>query len=122
MDPSTPFKRLGPVSRLREFVTPVEDVHVLAHLGVARVDPRQWRLRIDGMVERPFVLDLEEELLELPARELTAVFECYGNPLRPDDSSGMPPRQEPTRFAPALPTSGVGCSQLPAATQSTASS
>src|SRR5262245_21715098 len=83
MDPSTPFKRLGPVSRLREFVTPVEDVHVLAHLGVARVDPRQWRLRIDGMVERPFVLDLEE-LLDLPSRELTAVFECYGNPLRPD--------------------------------------
>jgi len=83
MDPSTPFKRLGPVSRLREFVTPVEDVHVLAHLGVAHVDPRQWRLRIDGMVERPFVVDLEE-LLELPARELTAVFECYGNPLRPD--------------------------------------
>jgi sulfane dehydrogenase subunit SoxC len=82
MDPSTPFKRLGPVSRLREFVTPVEDVHVLAHLGVAHVDPRQWRLRIDGMVERPFVVDLEE-LLELPARELTAVFECYGNPLRP---------------------------------------
>jgi hypothetical protein len=41
MDPSTPFKRLGPVSRLREFVTPVEDVHVLAHLGVAHVDPRR---------------------------------------------------------------------------------
>ena len=32
MDPSTPFKRLGPVSRLREFITPVQDVHVLAHL------------------------------------------------------------------------------------------
>jgi sulfane dehydrogenase subunit SoxC len=83
MDPSTPFKRLGPVSRLREFITPTEDVHVLAHLGVARVDPWQWRLRIDGMVERPLVFDLEE-LLRLPARELTAVFECYGNPLEPD--------------------------------------
>jgi len=83
MDPSTPFKRLGPVSRLREFITAVEDVHVLAHLGVARVDPRQWQLRIDGLVERPLVLELEE-LLGLPARELTAVFECYGNPLQPD--------------------------------------
>jgi sulfane dehydrogenase subunit SoxC len=83
MDPSTPFKRLGPVSRLREFITPVEDVHVLAHLGVARVDPRQWQLRIDGMVERSLVLDLEE-LLRLPARELAAVFECYGNPQKPD--------------------------------------
>jgi sulfane dehydrogenase subunit SoxC len=83
MDPSTPFKRLGPVSRLRDFVTPTEDVHVLAHLGVAHVDPAQWRLRIDGMVERPLVFDLEE-LLRFPPRDLTAVFECYGNPLEPD--------------------------------------
>jgi len=35
------------------------------------------------MVERPLVLDLEE-LLRLPARELTAVFECYGNPQKPE--------------------------------------
>ena len=83
MDPSTPFKRLGSVSRLRTFVTPTEDVHVLAHLGVARVDPERWQLGIDGMVERPLVLDLDE-LLRFPARELTAVFECYGNPLEPD--------------------------------------
>ena len=83
MDPSTPFKRLGPVSRLRDFITPTEDVHVLAHLGVARVDPEQWQLRIDGMVERPLVFD-REQLMKLPARELTAVFECYGNPLEPE--------------------------------------
>src|SRR4030095_6082752 len=83
MDPSTPFKRLGPVSRLRDFITPTEDVHVLAHLGVARVDPEQWQLRLDGMVERPLVFELEQ-LLKLPAREQTAVFECYGNPLEPD--------------------------------------
>jgi DMSO/TMAO reductase YedYZ molybdopterin-dependent catalytic subunit len=83
MDPSTPFKRLGSVSRLRTFVTPTADVHVLAHLGVARVDPERWQLGIDGMVERPIVLDLDE-LLRFPARELTAVFECYGNPLEPD--------------------------------------
>ena len=83
MDPPTPFKRLGPVSRLKDFITPTEDVHALAHLGVARVDPEQWQLRIDGMVERPLVFDLEE-LLRFPARELSAVFECYGNPLEPD--------------------------------------
>ena len=83
MDPPRPFKRLGPVSALKEFVTPVAKVHVLAHLGVARVDPQQWRLSIDGTVEQPFELDLDE-LLRLPARELSAVFECYGNPLEPD--------------------------------------
>jgi len=83
MDPSTPFKRLGPVSRLKDFVTPTTTVHVLAHLGVARVDPEQWRLSVDGMVERPLELDLDE-LLRVPARKLSAVFECYGNPLEPD--------------------------------------
>src|ERR1700752_1440440 len=83
MDPSTPFKRLGPGARLKDFVTPTTTVHVLAHLGVARVDPERWRLSIDGMVERPLELDLDE-LLGLPAGELSAVFECYGNPLEPD--------------------------------------
>src|SRR5215813_6024343 len=83
MDPATPCKRLGSLSRLKEFVTPTEQVHVLAHLGVAHVDPAQWELRIDGLVERPLVLDLDE-LLRLPARDLTAVFECYGNPLQPE--------------------------------------
>jgi len=60
MDPSMPFKRLGPVSGLKDFVTPTTTVHVLAHLGVARVDPERWRLSIDGMVERPLELDLDE--------------------------------------------------------------
>jgi sulfane dehydrogenase subunit SoxC len=83
MDPSTPFKRLGPVSRLKDFITPADHVHVLAHLGVAHVDPRQWQLRIDGLVRRPLVFGYDE-LLGLPDRDLTAVFECYGNPLAPD--------------------------------------
>jgi DMSO/TMAO reductase YedYZ molybdopterin-dependent catalytic subunit len=83
MDPATPFKRLGPVSRLTDFITPIDDAHVLAHLGVAHVDPAQWRLRIDGMVERPLVFD-REELLRQPAQDMTAVFECYGNPLQPE--------------------------------------
>jgi DMSO/TMAO reductase YedYZ molybdopterin-dependent catalytic subunit len=67
----------------KDFITPTDDVHVLAHLGVARVDRRQWRLRVDGIVARPFGLG-HDELLGLPVRDLTAVFECYGNPLDPD--------------------------------------
>ena len=58
-------------------------MHVLAHLGVAHVDPVQWRLRIDGMVERSLVFD-REELLRQPAQDVTVVFECYGNPLQPE--------------------------------------
>jgi hypothetical protein len=50
MDPATSFRRLVPVSKLQEFITPVESVYVLK------------RLR---------------------AQEVTAVIECFGNPLEP---------------------------------------
>jgi sulfane dehydrogenase subunit SoxC len=83
MDPATSFRHLVPLSRLQDFITPTQDVYVIAHMGVARVEPSEWRLRIDGMVERPSVLDYQG-LLRLPAHEITAVLECFGNPLEPE--------------------------------------
>jgi sulfane dehydrogenase subunit SoxC len=83
MDPATPFRRLVEVSELRDFVTPIEDVYVIAHLGIARVDASEWRLRVDGLVDRELVLSLAE-LRALPAREIVAAIECFGNPLEPD--------------------------------------
>jgi hypothetical protein len=60
MDPATSFRHLVPLSRLQEFITPTQDVYVIAHMGVARVEPSEWRLRIDGMVERASVLDARD--------------------------------------------------------------
>jgi len=83
MEPATSFRRLVPVADLGDFITAVRDLYVIAHLGVARVDPAAWSLSLDGMVERPLVLDYDE-LLRQPARDVTAVLECFGNPLDPD--------------------------------------
>ena len=83
MEPATSVRRLVPVADLGEFITPVRDLDVVAHMGVARVDPAAWSLGIDGMVERPLVLDYDE-LLRQPARDVTAVLEGFGNPLEPD--------------------------------------
>ncbi|HEU4732674.1 MAG TPA: molybdopterin-dependent oxidoreductase [Kofleriaceae bacterium] len=88
MQPSTPCKRVVPAERLVERVTFTEDVYVIAHLGIAQVDASDWRLHIDGMVERPFALD-HAALTSLPAVELTSVLACFGNPLEPD----IPTRQ-----------------------------
>ncbi len=83
MDPSSAFRRLVPVSRLGRWVTGTEDVYVVAHMGIAWVDLERWRLQVDGLVERPFRLDYQE-LTSLPSHEVTAVLECFGNPLEPD--------------------------------------
>jgi sulfane dehydrogenase subunit SoxC len=83
MDPSTSYRRAVPPEKLVGRITPSEDVYVIAHMGIAQVDPARWRLAIDGLVERPFALD-HAALTALPAIDLTSVLECFGNPLEPD--------------------------------------
>jgi len=83
MDPSATYRRLVPLDRLSSPITPSEDVYVIAHMGVARVDLAQWRLTVDGLVERPLELDYAA-LTTLPATEVTAVLECFGNPVEPE--------------------------------------
>src|SRR5947208_12946747 len=83
MDPAQTYRHLVPVDRLAEPVTPSDDVYVIAHMGIARVDVAQWRLSVAGLVERPFELDYEA-LTSLPATEVTAVLECFGNPVEPE--------------------------------------
>jgi len=83
MDPSETYRRLVPVDRLAAPVTASDDVYVIAHMGIARVDAGPWRLSVGGLVERPFELDYET-LTSLPAREVTAVIECFGNPVEPE--------------------------------------
>lgn len=83
MDPSVTYRRLVSVDRLSSPVTPSDDVYVIAHMGIARVSVAQWRLTVDGLVERPYELD-HEALTSLPATEVTAVLECFGNPVDPE--------------------------------------
>src|SRR5262245_661115 len=83
MDPNTTYRRLVPVDRLAPPVTPNPDVYVIAHMGIARVVVAGWRLRVDGLVDRPFELDYQG-LTAQPATEVTAVLECFGNPVEPE--------------------------------------
>src|SRR5215510_10713737 len=83
MVPHSTYRRLVPVDRLSPPVTPSDDVYVIAHMGIARVDVPQWRLAVDGLVERPFEVDYDA-LRSLPAAEVTAVLECFGNPVEPE--------------------------------------
>ena len=63
-------------------VTASADIFVLAHLGIPRVDSKLWTLDVDGLVDRPLRLDLDD-LKSRPRCEVEAVHQCCGNPLEP---------------------------------------
>jgi sulfane dehydrogenase subunit SoxC len=83
MAPARTTKITLPPTLLQKQVTDVANVYVIGHFGIARVDERNWSLRVEGMVRKPFEINLEQ-LRALPSVTLTAVLECYGNPLDPD--------------------------------------
>ena len=64
---------------LRGYLTPASHFFVRNHVPTPVVDPRAWRLRIEGpAVERPVEIGYEE-LLKLPSRSVICYVECAGN-------------------------------------------
>ena len=67
------------VPGLAGFTTPNDGFYRIdTALTVPRLDSTQWRLRVHGMVERPFELDMDE-LLSLPLQEADITLTCVSN-------------------------------------------
>jgi sulfane dehydrogenase subunit SoxC len=83
MDPPTGVRRikLAPHELVRR-VTPAEDLYVLAHLGIPRVDPERWSLRVDGRVGRHATFSYAE-LTRRPKKIVEAAHQCCGSPRDP---------------------------------------
>jgi sulfane dehydrogenase subunit SoxC len=71
---------------LQDRLTAADDLFVIAHLGIPRVDSGRWSLAIDGLVGRAGALGLDD-LKAHPKKIVTAVHECWGNPLEPKVST-----------------------------------
>ena len=67
-----------PLEALRFDVTPPGLHYLLIHYDIPPVEPRSWRLRIDGLVATELELSLEE-LRALPAVTRAVTMECAGN-------------------------------------------
>ena len=67
-----------PLEALREPITPAGLHYVLVHYDIPVVDPGTFRLSVNGEVERPLSLSLEE-LRARPKVGLPVTFECAGN-------------------------------------------
>ena len=69
-----------PPEALRYPLTPTGLHYLLIHYDIPEVDATTWRLEIDGAVERPLSLGLDE-LRARPAATAPVTLECAGNSL-----------------------------------------
>lgn len=69
---------------LAPYVTPNTDFYRIdTALRVPQLDPAEWSLRVEGMVEEPFTITWDE-LLALPLEEHHATLACVSNPVGGD--------------------------------------
>jgi DMSO/TMAO reductase YedYZ molybdopterin-dependent catalytic subunit len=67
-----------PVSLLNTWLTPNDLFYVRHHAYAARVEEKDWSLKVAGLVETPLTLTLAE-LKKLPRATVTVTLECAGN-------------------------------------------
>src|SRR5580658_2665277 len=67
-----------PVDAFIDEITPVENFFVRSHTYIPGVNLADWKLTIDGVVEKPIVLTFDD-LKHMPRTELISVLECAGN-------------------------------------------
>jgi sulfite oxidase len=67
-----------PVSLLKDYLTPHELFYVRHHAYAPTVDANAWKLTIDGEVDKPYTLTLDE-LKKFPKATVTVTLECAGN-------------------------------------------
>ncbi len=59
--------------------TPLDTFYVRNHGPVPEIDPQQWRLRVDGLVDDPLELSLEDLKERFETHQLAATLQCAGN-------------------------------------------
>jgi DMSO/TMAO reductase YedYZ molybdopterin-dependent catalytic subunit len=82
MDPPTTFRHKVRAEELTSALTPNDDVFVLAHFGIPQFDVKDWRLRIEGLVNKPLALTLDD-IKRLPKIEIESFIKCAGFPHDP---------------------------------------
>ena len=61
MEPASGLRQIrSRPHEMKDAVTATEDLFVIAHLGVPRIDPAHWALIIDGLVGRTLTLGLDD--------------------------------------------------------------
>jgi DMSO/TMAO reductase YedYZ molybdopterin-dependent catalytic subunit len=63
---------------LNSFVTPTEQFFVRSHFSVPVIDAKSWKLKVEGAVEQPLELSLDD-LKAMKSETMPLTLECAGN-------------------------------------------
>lgn len=74
-----PFNAETSPAALAETLTATDAFYVRSHGDVPNIDPRAWRLKVHGAVERELDLSLTTLREAFREREVTATLQCAGN-------------------------------------------
>src|SRR5829696_4612492 len=67
-----------PLEALRYDITPTGLHYLLVHFDIPAVDAASWRLRLDGLVDNPIELTVDD-LRARPSTTVPVTLECAGN-------------------------------------------
>src|SRR5438093_12540924 len=76
---SEPHNFEFPFTTLDRFVLPTERFYVRNHFAVPKIDMANWKLKIDGAVERPMEFTLDEIKRLGSSQTHPMLLECAGN-------------------------------------------
>ncbi len=67
-----------PFEQLDGFITPTKSFYVRTHFPIPKINKIEWRLRIEGEVEKPLEIGFNE-LVKIESKKIPATLECAGN-------------------------------------------
>ena len=63
---------------LDSWITPNDKFFSIAHFDRPKIDASTWKLEVDGLVEKPMTMSLDE-IKQRPKQDVTFTVECSGN-------------------------------------------
>ncbi|OKJ36486.1 sulfite oxidase [Streptomyces sp. CB01580] len=73
-----PYNAEAPPGALQSQITPLDTFYGRNHAPIPRIDSANWRLRVEGLVDRPLELSMDD-LRRFPERTVAATLQCAGN-------------------------------------------
>ncbi len=67
-----------PITSLQDVITPTEQFYVRSHFAVPKIDVATWKLKIEGLVEKPLELSYDD-ILKMKSVTKSITLECAGN-------------------------------------------
>ncbi|MGH6791000.1 MAG: molybdopterin-dependent oxidoreductase [Pseudolabrys sp.] len=83
MDPPRTFRRVPLLPhQMLDRITSQSELFVLGHVGIPRIDVKDWTLSVTGLVRRHATFTFDQ-IRQLPKKEIEAFHQCAGYPANP---------------------------------------